>query len=334
LICGNAVVLKSSELSPRSSQIIVDVLYEAGLPKGALSLIHVAREDAPKIVADIIGHRLIRHINFTGSDRVGKIIAGEAAKYLKPCVFELGGKSAVVVLNDANVEQAARFIIFSAMAHAGQVCMSTERVIVQSTISKPLIKALTSLAGKLRPTPSSSSDTSAITPHLPPFTSRIFIDPLYNMIKDATSRGAQLLLGDLKLPPPNSSAVQPHILLGVEPGWPIWEQESFGPVFGIKIVPDGEIGEEEAVELANKSNYSLMGAVWTEDWKKGMKLGRRIRAGYVHINGPTFGSEPGLGIRGLGGATGYGNFDIENFTQKRVLVLNPDDLPVPMFNDI
>lgn len=157
--------------------------------------------------------------------------------------------------------------------------MSTERVIVQSAISTPLIKALTSLAGKLRPTPSSSSDTSAATPHLPPLTSRIFIDPLYNMIKDATSRGAQLLLGDLKLPPPNSSAVQPHILLGVEPGWPIWEQESFGPVFGIKIVPDGEIGEEEAVELANKSNYSLMGAVWTEDWKKGINLGRRIRAG-------------------------------------------------------
>lgn len=97
LACGNAVVLKSAELSPFSCELIVEALYEAGLPKGVLSLVHIAKEDAPKLVAEIIGHKRIRHINFTGSDRVGKVLATEAAKYLKPLVLELGGKAPVIV---------------------------------------------------------------------------------------------------------------------------------------------------------------------------------------------------------------------------------------------
>ncbi|KAF8520725.1 aldehyde dehydrogenase [Hysterangium stoloniferum] len=309
LLCGNTVVLKSSELSPLCAEIVVQVLYEAGLPKGVLNLLHVSAENAPRIVAEIIGHKLIRHINFTGSDRVGKIIAGEAAKYLKPCVLELGGKSPCVVLNDANVEEAARTIIHGAMFHGGQICMSTERVIVQREISDALIKALTTLAQKVHAGPDKSS-------HIPPLVTPGSAARVVSMLNDAKERGAEVIVGDLTH---KGAVLQPHILLGVEPGWPMWDRETFGPVFGIKIVDT----EEEAVTLANATDYSLMGAVWTRDIEKGLKIARRIRAAQVSINGSTLDLQPGVDKRGLGGATGYGAFGIEDFTQKRAIVISP-----------
>ncbi|KIJ34541.1 hypothetical protein M422DRAFT_35053 [Sphaerobolus stellatus SS14] len=309
LICGNAVVLKSSELSPRCAELLVEALYEAGLPKGVLQLIHTAREDSPKLVAHIIGHKLIRHINFTGSDKVGRIIASEAGKYLKPCVFELGGKNATIVLNDADTEDAARNIMFSAMDHAGQICMSNDRVIVQRGASKALIDALTSLGEKIRSGPRPDAQ-------IPPLITEASAERVLSLINDAKSRGAEVILGDAAH---QGAFMKPHIVLGFEPGWPLWEQESFGPVFGIKIVDT----EEEAVELANMTDYSLMAAVWTRDIEKGLRISRLIRAGHVGLNGPTFGIEPTLSIHGLGGSTGYGNFDVDHFTQKRFIIITP-----------
>ncbi|KIJ38758.1 hypothetical protein M422DRAFT_176140 [Sphaerobolus stellatus SS14] len=320
LACGNTVVLKSAELSPASNEIIVEVLHEAGLPKGVLNLLHMAREDAPKLVAEIIGHKAIRHVNFTGSDRVGRILAGEAAKYLKPCVFELGGKAPVIVLNDANVKEAARFIVSISMVHAGQVCMSTERVIVQSGVSKELIEAVTSLARNIRVATDSGN-------HIPALTSKEFVPKVLSLLQDAKDRGGEVLVGDLTA---HGAHLKPHIILGVEPGWPLWEQESFGPVFVIKVVET----EEEAVKMANETDYSLTAAIWTGNMAKGLTLARQIRSGYVQVNGPTFNREPGIQIRGLGGATGYGLFDVEHFTQKRILILNPDGITPPFLADL
>ncbi|KAF8583508.1 ALDH-like protein [Ramaria rubella] len=320
LACGNAVVLKSSEVSPRCAGFVVEILYEAGLPKGVLNLLHIAKEDSPKIVAEIIGHKLIRHINFTGSDRVGKILAAEAAKYLKPCVLELGGKSAAVVLNDANVKEAARNIIFAAMAHSGQICLSNERVVVQRDISEALIKELTTIAHKLH-----ASNSPAA--HLGPVFSTTHAETVVSLVADAHSRGAEVLVGDLAS---SGAIIQPHILLGVEPGWPLWERESFGPLFAIKIVDT----EEEAIDLANSTEYSLAGAVWTQDIQKGLRLARKIRASQVLINGPTFAIEPSVGVHGLGGATGYGRVDVENFTQRRTIVITPPGIKLPLVNGL
>ncbi|KAF8581816.1 aldehyde dehydrogenase [Ramaria rubella] len=320
LACGNAVILKSSEISPRCAGIVVEALHEAGLPKGVLNLLHIAKEDVPKIVSEIIGHKLIRHINFTGSDYVGKIIAAEAAKYLKPCVFELGGKSAAIVLNDADVEEAARSIIYGSMFHSGQICMSNERVIVQRDMSSPLIDALTNLARKIQASTSPRA-------HLSPLFSTTSAEKVLSLVTDAHTRGGQVLVGDLVR---DGAVIQPHIILGVEPGWPLWEKESFGPVFAMKVVDT----EEEAVEMANRTDYSLMGAVWTQDLQKGLRVARRIRAGQVLINGPTFAPEPGTGVHGLGGATGYGEFDIENFTQRRTIVITPPGLKLPLVSDL
>ncbi|KAF8531223.1 Aldehyde/histidinol dehydrogenase [Gautieria morchelliformis] len=320
LACGNTVVLKSSEFSPRCAEIIVEVLHEAGLPKGVLNLIHIAVEDTPKAVSDIIGDKRIRHINFTGSERVGKILAAEAAKYLKPCVFELGGKCPVVVLDDANVEEAARSITYGAMFHSGQICMSTDRVIVQSGISEALITALTTLARKIH----ANAEPSA---HIGPLISSSSAERVVSLLTDAHARGAEVLVGDLTH---HDAILQPHILLGVEPGWPLWERESFGPVFAIKIADT----EDELIELANQTDYSLMGALWTRDLDKGLKLARRIRVGQVQINAPTFSPEPGVCVHGLGGATGYGRFDIEHFTRNRAVVIAPPNLQLPLVGSL
>jgi len=235
-------------------------------------------------------------------------------------VFELGGKAPVVVLNDANVKEAARFIVAMAMVHAGQVCMSTERVIVQKEVSQELIEAVKAVAKTLRL-------GNEATSHVPPLASKDFIPKILSMIQDAKDRGGEIICGDLKS---EGAQIKPHIVLGVEPGWPIWDQESFGPVFGIKVVDT----EEEAIRLANESDYSLTGAIWTKDLGKAMRLGRQMRTGFVQINGSTFASEPGLSIRGLGGATGYGLFDVENFTQKRIMCLNPDGISIPFLDDL
>ncbi|KIJ48004.1 hypothetical protein M422DRAFT_163108, partial [Sphaerobolus stellatus SS14] len=179
----------------------------AGLPKGVLNLLHMAREDAPNLVAEIIGHKAIRHVNFTGSDRVERILAGEAAKYLKPCVFELGGKAPVVVLNDANVKEAAQFIVAFSMVHAGQVnhtwvCVSTERGIIQSGVSKELIEAVTSLAKNIRV--GNDGDN-----HIPALTSKEFVLKVLSLVQDAKDRGGEVLVGDLTA---HGAHVKPHII--------------------------------------------------------------------------------------------------------------------------
>jgi acyl-CoA reductase-like NAD-dependent aldehyde dehydrogenase len=143
--------------------------------------------------------------------------------------------------------------------------MSNERVIVQRTVSEPLIAALTTLAKKITAGTSPSS-------HIAPLISPASASKVLSLLTDAQSRGARVLVGDLAH---NGAILQPHIMLGIEPGWPMWERETFGPVFGIKIVDT----EEEAVELANNTDFSLMGAVWTKDIERGLRVARRIRAG-------------------------------------------------------
>lgn len=143
--------------------------------------------------------------------------------------------------------------------------MSTERVIVQRGISDSLIQTLKTTVEKIR------AGTDALA-KIPPLITQISAERIISLIKDSQSRGAQLITGDLKR---EGSIVKPHILVGVEPGWPVWDRESFGPMFVIKIVDT----EDEAIMLANETDYSLMGAIWTRDIQKGLVLGRKIRAG-------------------------------------------------------
>ncbi|TDL24450.1 ALDH-like protein [Rickenella mellea] len=319
LICGNTVVVKPAEVCPRSQAVAIEVLHEAGIPPGVLNLVSVSKDNSPKLTAEIIANPLVRHINFTGSDRVGKILAAEAAKYLKPCVFELGGKAPAVVLDDANISDAARAITFGALLHSGQVCMSTERVIVQrgaaATLQSELLKLFRNVkAGDPTRDPSAQlscliNEASAVN--------------VVKMVEEAKSSGAQVLLGDIRR---EGARVQPHILTGVNPGMRAWDRESFGPVVVISVVDT----VDEAIELANASEYSLTASVWASDRYKGVEVANQIRAGCTSVNGPTIHIEPGLELAGLGGATGYGRFTVDNFTVKRGVVVHPPNVTYPL----
>ncbi|OBZ74151.1 Vanillin dehydrogenase [Grifola frondosa] len=251
IICGNTVVLKCSENSPRSQALIAELFDEAGLPDGVLNFISMAKEDSPMLTAEMIAHPDVRKINFTGSDKVGKIIAGEAAKYLKPCVFELGGKSPVVVLNDADIPRAARAITSSALLNSAKLKQATRTAI-----------------------------------------------PLWR-------------LGSLHRRLGGKCFVQPHLLMGVKPGMRLWDQESFGPLAVLAVVDT----TDEAVDLANESSYSLVAALWTQNVNTAFDIAARIRAGYTNINGPTMHEEYMRNHIGLGGATGYGHFDIDSWSE-------------------
>ncbi|EDR01973.1 uncharacterized protein LACBIDRAFT_175070 [Laccaria bicolor S238N-H82] len=319
LICGNAVVLKSSEYSPRSQALVVELLQEAGLPAGVLNFISISRENAPALTAEIIAHPLVRNINFTGSDRVGRIIAMEAAKHLKPCILELGGKAPTIVLDDADVAEAAKAITYGAMAHSGQVCMSTERVIVQRGISEKLIAAVRALCEDLK-SGDVSNDSSV---KLGALFAESSAEGVLKMIQEAQADGAEVVLGDLKR---EGAVLQPHLVKGLKPGMRLWARESFGPVTAFAIADS----VEEAVELANSSDYSLSASLWTSDVYKGQAIASQVRAGCTNINGPTIHSEPTDGLLGLGGSSGYGRFHFEDFTDKRVIVMHPPGRKYPL----
>ncbi|KAJ7698589.1 Aldehyde/histidinol dehydrogenase [Mycena rosella] len=313
IMCGNTVVVKSSEFSPRTQALAVQLFHEAGLPNGVINYISMSRESSPALTAEIIAHPLVRKINFTGSDRVGRIIATEAAKHLKPTVLELGGKAPAVVLDDASIPDAANAIVFGAMLHSGQICMSTERVIVQRGAAEALIAQIKSLAASLTAGDLKTDPKSA---KLGPLFTEASAENVVSMIAEAKAAGAEVLLGDLAR---QGAVVKPHLVKGVKPGMRLWERESFGPVIAFAVVDT----PEEAVELANASDYSLTASLWTSDMYLAQRIAPLIRAGYTNINGPTFHGEPLVSAVGLGGSSGYGHFGIDDFTDKRVIATHP-----------
>lgn len=139
IVCGNTVVFRASEASPRTHMLVVEALVEAGLPPGVLNLMTNAPQDAPEVIDALIAHKAVRRINFTGSTRVGRIIAQKAATHLKRCLLELGGKSPLVVLDDANIDEAVKAAVFGSFLYQGQICMSTERIVVDEAIADEFV---------------------------------------------------------------------------------------------------------------------------------------------------------------------------------------------------
>ncbi len=150
LACGNTVVLKASELSPLTHGLVGEVMSQAGMPRGTLNVIHSRPDMAPEIVEALIAHPAVRRVNFTGSTRVGRIIAEKSARHLKPCLLELGGKAPLLVLDDADLDAAVDAAVFGAFFHQGQICMSTERVIVDETVADAFLERFAARAEKIR----------------------------------------------------------------------------------------------------------------------------------------------------------------------------------------
>jgi acyl-CoA reductase-like NAD-dependent aldehyde dehydrogenase len=297
LACGNTVVFKASERCPRTHALIAEAFTVAGFPDGVLNLVTNDPAEAAEVVGALIDHPAVRRINFTGSTRVGRIVARRAAEHLKPVLLELGGKAPLIVLEDADLEEAVAAAAFGAFMNAGQICMSTERIIAVTAVADEFARLLAAKAAAMPAAAVGQQLDQSAEQQL-----RVLVD-------DALAKGARAITSG------------PATLLdGVTADMRIYTDESFAPVAGIIRVAD----EEEAIRVANDSDYGLSAAVFTRDAARGLRVARRIRSGICHVNGPTVHDEPQMPFGGVG-ASGYGRFGgrwgIDAFTELRWITI-------------
>jgi vanillin dehydrogenase len=319
LACGNTVILKASELCPATHRLIGDVMRDAGFPAGVVNVITNAPRDAALIVDSLITHRAVRRINFTGSTRVGRIIAATAAQQLKPVLLELGGKAPLLVLDDADVDAAVDAAVFGAFMNQGQICMSTERIIVDDTVAAPFVDKLAARAAALP-----AGDPRSGNVVLGSMIAAQAAQRLQDLVADATRKGALVALrGEVR-----NSIMTAAVLDRVTRDMRIYSEESFGPIVCVMRARD----EEEAIALANDSDYGLSSAVFSRDIARALNVARRIEAGMCHINGPTVHDEAQMPFGGTK-ASGYGRFGgeagIAEFTELRWITIATQPVQYP-----
>ncbi|UVA79757.1 aldehyde dehydrogenase [Pandoraea commovens] len=307
LACGNTVVFKGSELCPATHGLIADALDEAGLPPGVVNFITNAPKDAGAIVEALIAEPAVRRVNFTGSTRVGRIIAGLCAEHLKPAVLELGGKAPCLVLDDADLDDAVNGVAFGAFANSGQICMSTERIVVAESIADAFVDKL---AAKARSLPLGDPRNGPVV--LGSVIDMATVERCNALIEDALAKGAKLLCGGRA-----ETTLMPATLLDhVTSDMAIYAEESFGPVKGIVRVKD----DEAAIACANDNAYGLSSAVFSRDIARAMGVAKRIESGICHINGPTVHDEAQMPFGGVK-SSGWGRFGgkagVHEFTDLR-----------------
>jgi len=311
LACGNTVVLKASELCPATHRMIGEVMRDAGFPAGVVNVVTNAPQDAGPVVESLIEHRAVRRINFTGSTRIGRIVAQAAARHLKPVLLELGGKAPLVVLDDADVDAAVDAAIFGAFANQGQICMSTERIVVQHPVADQFVAKLAARASALPAGDPRSGQVvlgSLIGPEV--------AQRLQELIADAARLGATVAARGTAAGTVMSATVLDRVTREMR----IYSEESFGPVVSVVRVGD----DAEAIAVANDTEYGLSSAVFSRDIPRAMNVANRIDAGMCHINGPTVHDEAQMPFGGMK-ASGYGRFGgdagIAEFTDLRWITI-------------
>ena len=314
LACGNTVVLKGSELCPATHGLIIQALIEAGFPPGVVNFVTNAPEDAAIVVDTLVGHPAVKRVNFTGSTRVGRIIAQSCARHLKPAVLELGGKAPILVLDDADLDAAVAATAFGAFANSGQICMSTERIIVDQSIAEDFVKRLTSKVSSM--SIGDPREKSASPKVLGAVVDRSTVERCNALVKDAVDLGAKLVCGGI-----SKTLIMPATLLDhVTPAMRIYREESFGPVKPIVRVK----GVDAAVACANDNAFGLSASVFGRDIARAWQVAQRIESGICHINGATVHDEAQMPFGGVK-ESGYGRFGgkagVDAFTELRWITL-------------
>jgi salicylaldehyde dehydrogenase len=314
IVCGNTVVFRASEASPRTHMLVAEALVEAGLPPGVLNLMTNAPQDAPEVIDALIAHRAVRRINFTGSTRVGRIIAQKAATQLKRCLLELGGKSPLVVLDDADVDEAVKAAVFGSFLYQGQICMSTERIVVDEAIADEFVAKFAARAKEL-PAGDPAQNAACV---IGPMVAKESGPRLNALIDDALAKGATLAVGGRA-----DGAVMPATIVDhVRPGMKIYDEETFGPITTVVRVK----GTEQAVAVANDSAYGLSSGVFGRDVTRALAVAMEIECGSVHVNGSTVQNEAQAPYGGMKDS-GYGRFDgravIDEFTELKWITIEP-----------
>jgi vanillin dehydrogenase len=320
LAYGNTVVMKASENSPRTHGLIIECLEQAGIPAGVVNLITNAPADAADVVDELIAHPAVRRINFTGSSHVGRIIAEKAGRYLKRVVLELGGKAPFVVLEDADLDAAAAAASFGAFMHQGQICMSTERIVIDRRVADEFAQKLAARASSLK-----VGDPRDPSTQIGPLINAGALDRVSELVEDAVDKGAQLLTGGEA----DGLVYRPTVLRGVTPEMRIYREESFGPSVSIIEVDNAE----QAIDVANDTEYGLSASIFSRDVAGAEQLARRIQSGICHINDATVHDEPQVPFGGVK-ASGWGRFGgewaAEEFTELRWITVQDEQREYPI----
>ncbi|KAJ5093410.1 hypothetical protein N7456_009271 [Penicillium angulare] len=293
LAAGNTTILKGSELSPKCFWAIGDAFRQAGLPDGCLNVIYSRPSDAPEVTTTLIAHPAVRKLSFTGSTIVGRKVALIAAQHIKPVILELGGKAPTVVLEDADIEKAALGATLGSFIHTGQVCMCTERIIVHRAIVDKFREALKVTINNVLGGPSTqlvAINSAAISKNK-------------ELIRDAISKGGKVLIGDLDIQATSDTRMGAIVVEDVTQDMDIYKTESFGPTASLFVVDS----DEEAIKLANDTEYGLSASVYTESLARGLSVAKRIDSGAVHINSMSVHDEAALPHGGVK-SSGYGRF--------------------------
>ncbi|CAM3733270.1 aldehyde dehydrogenase [Polaromonas hydrogenivorans] len=321
IACGNTVVFRASEASPKTHLLVADALVEAGFPPGVLNVVTNAPKDAPEVIDALIAHKAVRRINFTGSTRVGRIIAQKAATHLKRCLLELGGKSPQVVLDDADIDEAVKAAVFGSFLYQGQICMSTERLVVDEAVADEFVAKFAARAQELVMGDPRVNPACVIGPMVASDSG-----PRLNaLIDDALAKGATLACGGKAV-----GAVMPATIVDhVKADMKIYDEETFGPVTTVVRVK----GVEQALQVANDSAYGLSSAVFGRDVTRALGVAMRMEYGSVHINGSTVQNEAQAPYGGTKNS-GYGKFDgravIDEFTELKWITVEPSVQTYPV----
>ena len=312
LAAGCTVVLKPSEVAPLSAFILAEVAHAAGLPRGVFNLVCGS---GPLVGEAIARHAEIDMVSFTGSTRAGKRVAELAAGTVKRVALELGGKSASVVLDDADLARAVKGTVNSCFLNSGQTCTALTRLLVPESRYEEAARLAVESAKTFNPGDPMKDDT-----RLGPLISAVQRERVRAHIRKGVEEGADLLLGGAEPPPglERGYFVQPTVFGSVRPGMAIEQEEIFGPV--LSIIPYRD--EADAVRIANGTIYGLAGAVWSKDEERALRVARSLRAGRIEVNGGAFNLlAPFGGYKQSGHGREFGRYGLEEYLEVKSLQL-------------
>ncbi|MEA4942617.1 MAG: aldehyde dehydrogenase family protein [Oscillibacter sp.] len=316
LAAGNAVLLKPASATPLSGLLIARIFHDAGLPAGVLNVLPCP---GALIGRQLVEDPRVKAVTFTGSSEAGRQIAQQAARHLKRCTMELGGKNPMIVLADYDVEQAAHLAGYGAFFHQGQVCMATSRIIVEKPSYSAFCEQMKKRAEGLKVGDPRERDTV-----IGPLIDEAQCEVIDRQIQDAVKKGARLLTGGHHTGP----FYAPTVLADVTPEMDIFQQESFGPVTSVICAEDAE----DALALCNNNCYGLSAALLTNDLRKALSLSMRMESGKVHVNDTTFVSgtvAPSGGFKLSGTGKEGGHYSIEEFTELKWITIQYKDRRMP-----
>jgi aldehyde dehydrogenase (NAD+) len=321
---GNTIVLKPSEETPVSGGLLLaEAFAEAGVPEGVLNVVTCSRDSVAEVGDELVANNNVKAVSFTGSTPVGKMIAAQAGSLLKKACIELGGKDALIVLEDADMERAVNAATFGKFMHQGQICMAVERIIVHDSIVDEFTDNLLENVKKLK-----MGDPQDQSNVLGPIINQKQLDHIHSQVTEAVEQGAELLTGGKY----EGLYYEPTILTNVNRKMRVFTDETFGPV--APIISFSNV--DEAIEIANDSEYGLSAGIITRNEELGLAIAGQLQTGMAHINDSSVNDEPNIpfgGVKNSGLGRHGGKWSIDTFTETRWITLDRGQrLYPPPFN--